>query len=204
MANLSYIQNLGDTLLCVFTDGSTAQAVRTDVGEIWLAAGNGGGTPPVGDGTFIWPFPESAVSSPYGPRDGTRWHEGIDFGGGNVGGAGTPIPAVSTGIVEYNGWHSAFGNMLILDHGVLPAGSPFPGQRCRSLYAHMESRPDHNEGSTIEKGAIVGPLGNTGSASRGAHLHLEIHIGANIVHNTSNNGGYRSAVDPKPFLDAYL
>lgn len=203
MAKITHVMQYGDQIGVHFDTGLVVMAVPTDIQGLYLTSSTGGGVVP-GDGTFIWPFPESAVSSPYGPRDEDRFHEGIDFGGGAVGGTGTPIPAIGDGIVQTNEWHNAFGNMLILDHGILPAGSPFPGERCRSLYAHMDFRPAHDPGDSIAKGATVGPLGDTGSASQGAHLHLEIHIGANIVWNTSDNGGYRSAVDPKPFLDAYL
>lgn len=202
MASITHIMQYGDQLGVHWDTGEVVMAVPTDVIGMWLASGSGGGPAP-GGGTFIWPFPESAVSSSYGPRDVTRFHEGIDFGAGAVGGPGTPIPAISDGTVQTNQWHNNFGWMIIIDHGILPAGSPYPGQRCRSLYAHMESRSTREPGTAIAKSEIVGPMGNTGN-SFGAHLHLEIHIGATIVWNTNNNGGYRSAVDPKPFLDAYL
>ncbi len=201
MANITYIQQYGDQLSVHFDDGAIAMAVPTDVGGLWLAAYTGGVSP--GGGTFIWPFPESAVSSSYGPRDVTRFHEGIDFGAGAIGGPGTPIPAIGDGTVETIAVHPNFGNMIIINHGVLPPDSPHPGQVCRSLYAHMINPSPLMEGAPVAKGTTVGGVGNTG-ASFGAHLHLEIHIGATIVHNTNNDGGFRTAVDPKPFLDAYL
>lgn len=204
MASITHVMRYGDQLGIHYDDGTVVMAVPTDVTEMWLASTNSnGGGPGPGGGTFIWPFPESSVSSPYGPRDGTKFHEGIDFGAGAVGGPGTPIPAISDGVVESNYFHPNFGNMLMIDHGTLPAGSPYPGQKCRSLYAHMEAPSPLPMGQNVAKGTTVGGIGNTG-ASFGAHLHLEIHIGDSVVHNTNNDGNPRSAVDPKPFLDAYL
>lgn len=203
MATITHVMQYGDQIGVHFDNGDVVMAVPTDIPGMYLTSTTGGGVIP-GDGTFIWPFPESSVSSPYGPRDVTRFHEGIDFGGGAVGGEGTPIPAIGDGVVVTNEWHGAYGWYLMQDHGILPADSPYPNQRCRTLYAHMQSRAPHEVGDSIAKGETIGPLGNTGSASFGAHLHMEIHIGPNIVHNLNNDGGYRSAVDPKPFLDAYL
>lgn len=202
MANITHVMSYGDQIGVHYDDGTVTMAVPTDIIGMWLASTTGGAGP--GDGTYIWPFPPSTVSSEYGPRDGTRFHEGIDFAGGLVGGVGTAIPAIANGTIQTNTYSSGFGNYVIIDHGLLPANAPmYAGQRCRSLYAHMNSRPDWEPGQGISQSQTVGPLGNTGN-SFGAHLHLEIHIGANIVWNTQNNGGYRSAVNPRPFLDAYL
>lgn len=164
------------------------------------------GSTPNPSGAFRWPFKKSTISSEYGPRSGGTgsFHEGTDFAGGLVGGTGTAIPCIGDGVVQEKRYHANFGNMVIVNHGILEGGT-YAGKRCRSLYAHMNSAGPTTVGRSISKGSTVGPIGNTG-ASYGAHLHLEIHISepdAGIVWNTSNDGGFRTAVNPRTFLDEY-
>lgn len=147
---------------------------------------------------FIWPFdPAIYVSSEYGPRTGGAgsFHEGIDLAPGS----GTPIPASGAGTVESNYYHGAFGNLIILFHG------EFGGKWLRTLYAHREALSGPGVGGSVSQGQIIGTVGNTGG-SQGAHLHWETHvseIGAGITWNTQNNGGYRTAINPRDFMVLY-
>jgi hypothetical protein len=64
-------------------------------------------------------------------------------------------------------------------------------------YAHMQSwAKDLQVGQRIEKGYVIGFVGDTGNAEGGApHLHFELHPGG---------GPGTAARDPKPFLDDAL
>ncbi len=122
-----------------------------------------------------WPV-EGRVSSPFGYRNspitGTRqFHKGIDIAAPHR----TPIKAAANGRVVYSSYRSGHGNLLILDHGY----------GYETQYAHLSSF-EVEQGETIEKGDVIGYVGNTGS-STGPHLHFEIHV----------NG---SPVDPKDIL----
>jgi len=200
MVKLTKIQEYGNQLLALFDDGSRVLAYPT-MGGMWVASDNGGGSGP-GTGEFMFPFDVSTISSEYGPRTGGTgtFHEGTDFAPAG----GTPIPAIGDGNGSENYYHANFGNMLIIDHGTLTTGT-YSGKQCRSLYAHMENPSPVGVSDPVSKGDTVGTVGNTG-ASQGAHLHLEIHItdpGDPIVWNTNDDGGYRSAVNARTFLDEY-
>ena len=131
-------------------------------------------------------------------------HEGIDFPTP----LNTPIMAVSSGIVvRSNPTHSdvdidtykAFlettqklsktpddiynyillGKSIIIDHGY----TIVPNFRTISVYAHLSSIAEGIlPGINVEKGQVIGLVGNTGTSSgalrndKGAHLHWEIHF----------------------------
>lgn len=143
----------------------------------WLAVTTNGELmtvhPSVGGpgGELRWPFPESTVSSEYGPREsptpgGSTFHEGIDFGIAS----GTPIPAAGSGTVVLAGVNGGYGNCVIIDHG----------NGLRTLYGHMRDTPSVSAGSPVARGQIIGLVGSTGISS-GAHLHLEVHVNGTPV-----------------------
>jgi len=87
-------------------------------------------------------------------------HTGMDF----TASIGTPIHATGNGQVskvEMNG--RGFGNNIIINHGY----------GYQTLYGHM-SRIAVKMGQKINRGDIIGYVGNTGS-STGPHLHYEVH-----------------------------
>jgi murein DD-endopeptidase MepM/ murein hydrolase activator NlpD len=85
-------------------------------------------------------------------------HEGLDF----VSPVGTPVLASAAGVVTKSEWSGAYGNLVELRHA----------QGFYTRYAHLSQRKVA-EGDKIERGAMVGALGNTGR-STGPHLHYEI------------------------------
>ena len=195
MANLTHIQQYGNQLKAIFDDGTFKLALPTG-NDLWLISGTGGSNPPdLGSGDFMWPIPLNYVTSEYGPRTGGAgtFHEGIDLSTGG----GYEIKAAGAGTVEANYFHNNFGNMIIIDHGILS-----DGERYRTLYAHMVNPSPLAVSSTVAKGDIVGIEGESGGAY-GAHLHLEVHKGATIVWNLYNNGGYRSAINPRDFMTTF-
>lgn len=95
-------------------------------------------------------------------------HEGIDF----VAPMGAQVRATATGKVLRSGRAGAYGEMIEVAHvdGFV------------SRYAHL-SRRHVNEGDTIERGQLIGLLGNTGR-STGPHLHYEVVYQGQAMHPT--------------------
>lgn len=110
------------------------------------------------------------MSSGYGPRRHPilgyrRMHAGVDFAAGY----GTPIVAVSDGIVSYSGRHGGHGNYVRINHG----------GNLGSGYAHM-SRIAVESGTRVQAGQVIGYVGSTG-LSTGPHLHFEVYRGGRTV-----------------------
>jgi len=93
-----------------------------------------------------------------GPGLGKR-HTGIDIAGS----LGKTILAAGSGMVVFAGWTSKFGNMIVVYHG----------EDTFSYYAHA-SRLLVSDRSSVRKGDPIAELGNSGSTSKGPHLHFEI------------------------------
>jgi murein DD-endopeptidase MepM/ murein hydrolase activator NlpD len=89
----------------------------------------------------------------------TRMHRGIDFHAPY----GSPIYAVTDGVVEFAGRHGGHGNFVKLGHG----GGLETG------YAHM-SRIAVTPGERVRRGEVIGYVGSTGLAT-GPHLHFEVY-----------------------------
>lgn len=89
----------------------------------------------------------------------TRMHAGIDFAARY----GSPIYAVTDGVVAYAGRHGGHGNYVRIQHG----GGLATG------YAHM-SRIAAVPGQRVRQGQVIGYVGSTG-LSTGPHLHYELY-----------------------------
>ena len=84
-------------------------------------------------------------------------HTGVDLGVK----IGTPIYAVSGGVVAFSGYSDRYGRHLVIAHGEL-----------EMLYGHLDAV--HVEaGQTVKCGQVLGLSGATGKAIQGAHLHFE-------------------------------
>lgn len=117
------------------------------------------------------------ISSPFGVRfhpidKRNKMHTGIDF----VAEFATSIHATAEGKVIFAGVRGSYGKCVIVEHKY----------GFRTIYAHMTDCYA-TDGQHVEKGKIIGFLGNTGK-STGAHLHYEVKKDSR-------------AIDPKPFLD---
>ena len=99
----------------------------------------------------------------------SRMHRGIDFHAAY----GSPIYAVSDGLVEFAGRHGGHGNYVKLGHG----GGLETG------YAHM-SRIAVTPGERVRRGEVIGYVGSTG-LSTGPHLHFEVYKGGQTVNPDS-------------------
>lgn len=124
-------------------------------------------------GSLMWPVPSSnLVTSRYGwrvhPITGTeRFHAGIDINGyGNAGGV---ICAADGGTVVRSRYSDSYGNYVMINHD----------GNMQTLYAHM-SGTAVSEGQTVNKGDVIGYLGETGWAT-GVHCHFEVYVGGSTV-----------------------
>lgn len=87
-------------------------------------------------------------------------HNGMDF----TAPIGTPIYATGNGVVaKVEPYGRGYGNNVVVNHGYGYA----------TLYGHM-SRMAVRPGQKINRGDLIGYVGNTGT-STGPHLHYEVH-----------------------------
>lgn len=105
---------------------------------------------------FVFPV-KSKVYSAFGRR-GSRMHSGVDLSLQN----GDPIATVYNGVVTKASSYYAYGNLVIIDHGL----------GIETYYAHL-SKMHVKVGDTVATGQIIGLGGRTGRAT-GNHLHFEI------------------------------
>ena len=104
----------------------------------------------------------SRISSLFGWRQhpitgNQRFHTGMDFAAAE----GTPVLAAYSGKVEISDWVGGYGLTVVLNHNSAQ----------QTLYGHM-SETFVSPGQWVEKGSVIGRVGNTGN-STGPHLHFE-------------------------------
>ncbi|MFT4325128.1 MAG: M23 family metallopeptidase [Candidatus Liberibacter psyllaurous] len=111
------------------------------------------------------PVPFGRITSGFGMRRHpilgyTRMHTGVDWAAPR----GTPIIAVSDGIVEKSGWAGGYGKQTIIRHA----------NGFVSSYNHQDAISKNvTEKTTVKQGQIIGWIGATGLAT-GPHLHYEL------------------------------
>ncbi|SEQ51150.1 M23 family metallopeptidase [Sphingobium sp. YR768] len=114
------------------------------------------------------------ISSGFGMRSHPilryrRLHAGVDFAARY----GSPIYAVTDGVISYAGRHGGHGNYVRIEHGSgLATG-----------YAHM-SRIAAAPGQRVRRGQVIGYVGSTG-LSTGPHLHYELYRNGQVVNPLS-------------------
>lgn len=118
---------------------------------------------------FILPL-EARISSAYGAiriinQGPPSHHSGIDYPAVT----GTPVKATNDGVVRLSASLLAYGNIVILDHGM----------NLSSSYLHLDATAVR-EGETVTRGQVIGTVGDTGF-STGPHLHWEVNIGLTPV-----------------------
>lgn len=126
-------------------------------------------------GSMPWPV-RGRVTAGFGnqkhPKHGTvTFNSGIDIAAT----AGSPVRVVARGQVEYVAWLDGYGRTIIVNHG----GGYY------TVYAHL-AETLVGEAQSVEPGAIIGRVGDTGSLD-GAKLHFEVRNQA-------------AAVDPRRWL----
>lgn len=124
-----------------------------------------------GNGELGWPTDGGYISSPMGQRWG-KMHKGIDIARTNRS-TNPPIYAAEDGTVETAGFNNGgYGNMVTIQHG----------NGLKTLYGHMSSLTVKS-GQKVKRGDQIGVMGNTG-ASKGVHLHFEVHVNGSIQNPT--------------------
>lgn len=122
-------------------------------------------------GAIIWPVPGyTEITSQYGMRvhpitGAYKLHTGVDIGAP----IGAKFVAAANGIVVKATYNSAYGNMVIIDHG----------GGVQTLYAHG-SEIIAQVGQTIASGDEVLKVGSTGY-STGPHAHFEIRVNGQTI-----------------------
>jgi len=117
-------------------------------------------------GEMAWPVPGyTRITSKYGMRyhpilHYTKLHTGIDIGAP----MGANFIAANDGIVTKASFNTAYGNMVIIDHG----------GGISTLYAHG-SEILVKAGQVVKRGEPILKVGSTGY-STGAHAHFEVRI----------------------------
>lgn len=109
---------------------------------------------------------DGPVTSRFGPRlhpilGVWRLHDGTDYAAP----CGSPIRAVAAGVVTQRMVSAAYGNRLVIDHGVVA------GRRLVTSYNHAQGF-SVAVGARVAAGQVVGAIGTTG-LSTGCHLHLQ-------------------------------
>ena len=106
---------------------------------------------------LIWPV-EGKINQGFEEAESRR-HQGIDIS--SV--LGAPIKASNAGTVIYsNNMIKGYGNLIILRHS----------EELVTVYAHNQMNLVE-EGTWVDKGQIIGKVGQTGRTS-GPHLHFEV------------------------------
>lgn len=113
---------------------------------------------------WVLPLDGYRLTATFGQSSGlwSRTHTGLDFAAPS----GTPIRAVTNGVISETGYAGAYGNQTIQ---TLEDGTEI-------WYAHQTSIAV-NPGETVRAGQVIGTVGSTGN-STGPHLHLEVRPGA--------------------------
>jgi murein DD-endopeptidase MepM/ murein hydrolase activator NlpD len=129
----------------------------------------------VGSNSWTWPLPDGTyeIGTPFG-QAGSMWSTGSHTGQDFPAKVGTPVRAVTSGVVriEHPAWA---GNLVRIDHG----------NGLETLYAHL-SRIDVADGQQVKAGQQIGTVGTEGN-STGPHLHFEVRLAGDPV-------------NPMPFL----
>jgi hypothetical protein len=136
---------------------------------------------------YVFPiYGPASPSDSFGAPRTTTWHHGNDI----FAPLGAPILAVADGTLFRVGWNDVGGNRFWLRDG---AGNEF-------YYAHLSAfSPLAQEGAQVKAGDVIGFVGTTGDAAgTPPHLHFEIHPRELLWM------GYDGAIDPYPYLTAWL
>lgn len=110
--------------------------------------------------SYLKPFPDSKISSKFGFRSlaGGTFHEGIDYRLA----IGTPLPAISPGVVVATGETKKFGKFIVVK---ADAGGYYRWHACDSFAVA--------DGTRVTVGQAIAYSGMTGFWSTGPHGHLQ-------------------------------
>ncbi|SEU04063.1 LysM domain-containing protein [Salinibacillus kushneri] len=134
--------------------------------------------------TFIWPTDTKRITSHF--RKSRKDHHGTDIAKPGY----HEVYATADGKVTRSYRSSSYGECIMIEHKI-------NGQTYESVYAHMRtSSRKVSAGDKVNKGQVIGVMGNTGD-STGQHLHFELHKGKWNINKSD-------AVDPLDYLEKDL
>jgi len=151
--------------------------------------------------TWQHPFPKNTITSRFGDNSPPRTspHRGTDFAAG----AKELIPAVTDGVVTKIFYSSCLGWVCEFktdEHGLYVGHSHLYCNKHDSIDCDGS---DHQDGSTcmsqlkvghrVAQGDWVGRVGDSGTCSRGAHLHITI--------SKKSDPRYAKTFDIEKFID---
>jgi murein DD-endopeptidase MepM/ murein hydrolase activator NlpD len=123
------------------------------------------------DKKWVKPFADKFITghygtlSPYRKKMKMQAHSGTDWARPE----GTPIKAIADGRVEFVAFSKILGHVLV------QRARDNKGQLYYIGYCHLKEKPELEERAGLKAGeTVIGLVGNTGSASTGAHLHATI------------------------------
>lgn len=129
-----------------------ARADETVYSESYAYSYRGGEAKTVGTGDFAWPTDQRYITQYF-----NYYHTALDIG------KDSDLYAADTGTVVRSGWWpNGFGNAVAIDHG----------NGFVTTYGHMSTLAV-SVGDIVEKGQVIGHMGNTGR-SFGQHVHFMI------------------------------
>lgn len=116
-----------------------------------------------------YPFEPKFITGRFGTlsefrkKNGMQPHSGVDWAKPE----GTPIPSIANGTIVLQQWSDVLGNVSVLrvmgsDQKLFYVG-----------FCHLKAE-GMKVGTKVKEGDVIGLVGNTGSASSGAHLHLTV------------------------------
>jgi murein DD-endopeptidase MepM/ murein hydrolase activator NlpD len=101
--------------------------------------------------------------SEYRRRNNMQPHSGLDFAMPE----GTPIPALANGTIVLQQFSKVLGNVSVLRVMGKDGKIYFIGY-CHLQFIGLAT------GTKVKEGQTIGKVGNSGSASTGAHLHMTV------------------------------
>lgn len=137
----------------------------------------------------LWPV-EGRLLSSFGQRSDPfngmgSFHGGVDISAPT----GTPVKVSADGIVEFAGWNSGYGKLVVVRH---PSGT-------ETYYAHL-SNPGVIPGQEVRIGQVIGYSGATGRVTA-PHLHYEVRMHGSPInpYKYLRNSAYALATPKKDF-----
>jgi len=104
------------------------------------------------------------------PRPGGRKHHGVDM----IAATGTPLVAIESGHIWSMSWHYLGGNGIYVRGN---SGDIY-------YYAHLHSfASGMSQGVRVDRGQVIGYVGDTGNATGTPHLHLGYQPGGGPLTN---------------------
>lgn len=116
-----------------------------------------------------YPFEPKFITGRFGTlsefrrKNGMQPHSGVDWARPE----GTPIPAIANGTIVLQQWSDVLGNVSVLRVMGKDKALYYIG------FCHLKAE-GLKVGTKVKEGDVIGLVGNTGSASSGAHLHLTV------------------------------